>query len=126
MKHPGHIFGSIYIFNDRALLKELKKIVSQQPSGGIQNATDVPPHLMQMRMLETMNTKMSDLCLKINTQQTDLISAVVNAIDENDVRSGVLTLNHFEVSLKLFVCILTYLTNNKIHYCRVDWPKLGM
>ena len=108
LTHPGHIFGSMYIFNDRELLKELKKLVSQEPSGGIRNATGVPPHVVQMRLLESMNSRMSDLCLKINSQQSDLIAAVVTAIDENDVRSGVLTLNNFEVSLKLFVCILIY------------------
>ena len=68
---------------------------------------------MQMRMLEAMNTKMSDICMKINMQQTDLVAAVVNAIDANDVRSVVLTLNNFEVNLILFVCIFIYLTNIK-------------
>ena len=77
-------------------------------------------------MLETMNTNISDIYLKINLQQTDLVSAVVNAIDANDVYYDVLTLNNFEVSLNLFVCILIYSTNNQVHYSRVGWPKLGM
>ena len=43
LKNPGHIFGSMYIFSDKKLLCELKKLDTQEPSEGIQNATGVPP-----------------------------------------------------------------------------------
>ena len=51
-----------------------------------------------MRLLEKMNRKLGDVCLKINDQQTDLVKAVTSAIESNDVRSGVPALNNFEVS----------------------------
>lgn len=103
LKNPGHIFGSMYIFSDRKLLSELKELVTQEPSEGIRNATGVPPHVVQMRLMEKMNKTLGDVCLQINEQQSDLVRAVTDAIESNDIRSGVLTLNNFEVSLNCFL-----------------------
>ena len=46
LKNPGHIFGSMYIFSDRKILCELKKLVTREPSEGIRNATGVPPPML--------------------------------------------------------------------------------
>ena len=72
--------------------------MTQEPSEGIRNATGVPPHVVQMRHMEKMNDTLGNVCLKINEQQQEMVMAVTEAIESNDTRSGLLTLNNFEVS----------------------------
>jgi hypothetical protein len=98
LKNPGHIFGSMYIFSDRDLLCELKKLVTQEPSKDIQNATGMSSHVVQMQLMEKMNNTLGNVCLKINEQQQEMVRAVTEAIESSDTRSGLLTLNNFEVS----------------------------
>ena len=48
--------------------------------------------------MEKMNNTLGNVCLKINEQQQEMVRAVTEAIESNDTRSGLLTLNNFEVS----------------------------
>ena len=45
-----------------------------------------------------MKNTLGDVCLQKNEQQSDLVRVITDAIESNDICSGVLTLNNFEVS----------------------------
>lgn len=108
LAHHGHKLGTLYVFQDTALLTELKALVTQKPTPSMRFSTGVPPHVELMRQIEKLHEKLCEVSTCVKNLSVTIVDTVESAIRLNDVSSRRLTVHALMVSLHvcMFVCIL--------------------
>ena len=92
MHCPGHDFTKLAILHDRDLLKELKALVTLDPTpGGIDARTGIPPHVMHAHLLTKLVEQMGTLIANMETQNKDLVAAMVQTLEDNAFEAGHIT-----------------------------------
>ena len=103
LAHPGHKLGTLYVFQDTALLTELKALVTQKPTPSMRFSTGVPPHVESMRQIEKLHEKLCEVSTCVKNLSVTIVDTVESAIRLNDVSSGRLTVHALTVSV--YVCM---------------------
>ena len=100
---PGHDFSKLAILHDRALLVELKKLVTTAPTPGVMTvATGIPPHIGLATQLKDILATLSKLVCGFEQQSENLISALEKALDEKAWDSGNVTGSRLKEILDAF------------------------
>jgi len=90
-KIPGHPFAALPLLNNRALLNQLKDLVTLDPVGHIKNATGIPPHIEQALLTR----QVLDTCIatlnQVQTMMQDVKVAIGEAIKQRAIDNGQLT-----------------------------------
>ena len=80
LKHPGHKLVTLYVLQDAALLKELKALVTQEPTASMKHSTGVPPHVESMRQIESLHDKLCEVSTCVKDLSTTIIDTVETGI----------------------------------------------
>ena len=94
----GHPLETLFLFQDETLLQELKVLVSTEVSATMK-PTGIPPHVNQMVAIKEMHVTLNCVIDKFENQTLTIVNAVKEAIQENDIQSGVVNLTTLEVCL---------------------------
>ena len=98
---PGHPVAGIPLINNPALLRDLKELVTIEPSPQISIATGIPPHVHHAKL----TTSCLELCKSTRTEvrsmSTDVKKAVCDAIESKAFESGIVTTQSLGEMLKL-------------------------
>lgn len=97
-KNPGHIFSTLPLLQDEELLQKLKRLITREPSA-MMKVTGVPPHIMQLKILDSIKTRLEDITSQFTQQSGQIIQTVRDAIFANDLQSGTLNLATLENKL---------------------------
>jgi hypothetical protein len=90
-KDPEHPFGLLPILNDDVLLSKLKELVTLEGDDTMR-ATGIPPHVRQTKLLQEV-LEATKQVQEAQLKELELIKeAVKQAIQENDVQAGNVTL----------------------------------
>jgi len=96
----GHSCLCIPLLQDSDLVKELKELVTIDGEESGMIATGVPPHVHILKGNEDMKEQLKLLVQGMDKQNEMIVATVRAAVNENDIRSGLLTLNTLEEKLK--------------------------
>ena len=96
---PGHELSALYLFQDQSLLAELKKLVTLEGDVTGLKASGVPPHVKILKQNADMKVEMAKMVVSLESQSSVIVSAVEQSILQNNVKSGIVSLNTLEVSL---------------------------
>jgi hypothetical protein len=98
---PGHPFAGIPLLNDPALLRDLKELVTIEPSPHVSTATGIPPHVHHAKL----TTSCLELCrltlTEVKSMATDLKKAVCDAIESKAFENGIVTTQSLAEMLKV-------------------------
>ena len=84
----GHDFNSIAILHKPALLEELKKLVTIQPSTVIAGPTGMPPHVETNGNLHIIIIKLSIVLELQKGQDSTIAGTVTKALEDQAVTAG--------------------------------------
>ena len=104
MGNDGHPFLSLHILQNEDLLSELKKLVTVTDDH--MKATGVPPHVQIIKSNREIKEQAVKMTEMMDKQCGDVLKAVETTILENNIQSGVLSLNTLQVRNFLFYIIL--------------------
>jgi hypothetical protein len=88
-KHP---FGNIFLLDNTELLNELKKLVTTEPTTNMQRPTGIPTHIDLQLKIEQILENNVDFLEQLKLQSTVIQQSVKQAIQENDLLSGNVTM----------------------------------
>ena len=89
---PGHDFTKLAILHDRALVNELKGLVTTEPTDGvISRPTGIPPHISIALQLKTVLSKVNDVVDKFESQSGTIVTAINSAIEKRAFDAGQIT-----------------------------------
>ena len=97
--NPEHPFNQLPLLQCPELINELSPLVSTKPSEQLSAATGIPPHVNQASILEKIVQTTDQVLQKLLNMTTELKTAVQEAIESNDVRSGAVTMPVLEAKL---------------------------
>ena len=81
--HSGHDFTKVAILHDRALLKELKSLVTlERTAGVIEASTGIPPHVTHARQLEKLLEQTGTLMTNMDHQNGTLVASMVKTLED--------------------------------------------
>ena len=92
----GHSLCSLSLLQNRSLLNEVKKLVTLDGKETGLKATGVPPHVNILKGNATLKKKILYMVESLKEQTTAIVASVEGAILQNDVCSGILSLNTLE------------------------------
>ena len=87
------------MFTDNYLLARVKQLVTKDPTANMYEPTGIPPHIKMMEIIKAIYSQIQDLDANISSLGATITRAVQKGIEENDVRSGLLTLSTMEQKL---------------------------
>jgi hypothetical protein len=90
-KDPEHPFSLIPIMNDNALLSELTELVTLEGDNRMR-ATGIPPHIQQNKLLQEVLKRIMEVQETQLKDLSEIKEVVKQAIQENDVQAGNVTL----------------------------------
>jgi hypothetical protein len=99
---PGHPFNLLPILRRPDLIKKLKAAVSTSSSEYLSQATGIPPHVNQLRIIKEVFNTLQAVVLKLDDLLVHIKDSVVAAIESNDIRSGAVTMNTLKEHLSDF------------------------
>ena len=122
---PGHQLSALYLFQDQSLLAELKKLVTLE--GGITGlkASGVPPHVKILKQNADMKVEMAKMVSSLESQSAVIVKAVEHSILQNNVKSGIVSLNTLEVSLNYVLLLKNPLTSHPLFTAQTQEPHLS-
>ena len=100
VNEPGHALSALPILQKPDLILRLNSLVTRTPSQGM-SATGVPPHVNHLRSIKDMHVDLRKTVSCFDTHTKDIVMAVRDAINDNDIRSGVVNIGTLEVSFAL-------------------------
>ena len=77
-------------------------LVTKDPTPNLHEATCVPPHVQMMEIIKGIHNQLKDLDRNISRISESISRAVEDGIEQNDVRSGSLTLTTMEQKFNNF------------------------
>ena len=87
------------MFSDEPLLSRVTQLVIKDHTPNLYEATGIPPHIQMMEIIKEIHNQLKDLDRNIRGIGASISRAVQEGIEENDVRSGLLTLTTMEKKL---------------------------
>jgi hypothetical protein len=100
---PGHPFNLLPILRRPGLVQRLKAAaVSTAPSEYLSQATGIPPHVNQLRIIKEVSNSLQSVVLKLDDLLVHISHSVLAAIESNDIRSGNVTMNSLKEHLHDF------------------------
>lgn len=101
VKYPGHDFSKVTILHHPTLLKDLKQLVTIQPTKGVLvSPTGVPPHIgLAVQVAEVLDT-LGELVCQFGEHGDKLMLAVEEALDSKAWESGHVTGNRLKEILE--------------------------
>jgi hypothetical protein len=100
---PGHDLTKLALLHDTELIKELKLLVSIEPTPSVMSTpTGIPPHIELAKTMQQLLEMMTELMTVFRTQSDDLIDQVKQAIEEKAWDSGHVTGSRLKELLEQF------------------------
>jgi hypothetical protein len=92
VKYPGHDFSKLAILHNPSLLKQLKELVTVEPTKGVLVApTGIPPHVgLAVQVAEVLDT-LGDLVTRFEEHGDTLMIAVEEAVERTALEGGHIT-----------------------------------
>ena len=87
------------MFSDEPLLSRVTQLVIKDHTPNLYEATGIPPHIQMMEIIKEIHNQLKDLDRNISGIGASISRAVQEGIEQNDVRSGLLTLTTMEQKL---------------------------
>ena len=88
-KHP---FSNLFLFENADLMQQLKKLVTTEPTENLPRPTGIPTHINLQSTMDKILVNNIEFLNKLELQSTIIQNAVKDAIKENDVASGTVTM----------------------------------
>lgn len=98
--NPRHPFGTIPLLLYPDLMNRLKLIVTTDESETLSHASGVPPHIDHAKKLNRVVGKLATLTETMLEQTSEIKLSVLQAIEDRDVRAGVLTIDFLQNQLQ--------------------------
>jgi hypothetical protein len=90
--NPGHNFSKILILHDQDLLRELRPLVTTDPTPKVMAmSTGIPPRMELACQMKKILSTVSEIFINLRDQTAQIIEAVKTAIDEKPWDSGHVT-----------------------------------
>ena len=91
-KIPGHDFNNLCMLHDKDLIRNLKPLVTTEPTPGVMTTpTGIPPHIELASQVQKILNTTTQLMTEFGKQTEGIIDAVKNAIEEKAWDSGHVT-----------------------------------
>ena len=94
LKCPGHLFAALPLLHNNQIMTKLKKLVTLEPIGQVQQATGIPPHIQQAELtMKVLNTCL--MTFKEVQNMTELVKeAICKAVEQKAIENGHMTFDH--------------------------------
>ena len=99
-KQPNHPFSAIPLLQYPGLLQRLQKFVTLDRTDNMPQATGIPPHIDHSQKLSEILLKVTQITSMMMHQTEEIKASVVQAIEEHDIRGGVITIDFLNNRLK--------------------------
>jgi hypothetical protein len=86
---PGHPFSGIPLLNNLALLRDLKALVTLDPSPQVLTATRIPPHVHHAKLTKSCLELCQSTLTKVKKLSSDARQAVCDAIEAKAFENGI-------------------------------------
>ena len=88
-KHP---FSNLFLLENADLIRNLKNLVTTEPTENMPRPTGIPTHIDLQSTMEDILRSNNEFLEKLELQSTIIQDAVKKAIHDNDVASGTVTM----------------------------------
>jgi hypothetical protein len=113
IENNNHPFSNITILEDRNLLVQLKLMITINPTMGMPNPTGIPTHIKLKDKVDKVDEKITLILDELRQQCTKICVAVKDAIEENDLLSGNVTLPVLQLHMERYnQSIIQYIEDN--------------
>ena len=99
-KQPNHPFSAIPLLQYPGLLQRLQKFVTLDRTDNMPQATGIPLHIDHSQKLSEILLKVTQITSMMMHQTEEIKASVVQAIEEHDIRGGVITIDLLNNRLK--------------------------
>ena len=92
LHNKKHAFSNLFILQNTDLLQNLKKLVTIEPTDNMSRPTGVPTHISLEEKMDRILLHNIDFLDQLKAQTTVIREAIKEAIQENDLLSGTVTM----------------------------------
>jgi hypothetical protein len=124
--NPGHDFAKLPILHDQDLLRDLRLLVTTQPTPGVMaTPTGIPPHVELASQLQEILTNVGSLVSNFSEQTTRISEVVKTAIDEKAWESGQVTGTRLREILATFQVESMDAVNSRLDSIRTEFQRVA-
>jgi hypothetical protein len=99
---PGHPFSRLALFHDDLLLRDLKKLVTTDPTDSMKVATGIPPHVSNAILIKRVLDTCIETLKEVNKITDNVRESVKQAFEETAFENGQLTAGRMNTILAEF------------------------